>query len=324
MNKTAMSHRIHPFCSLRLVLSSASTTQSYFVLRFPTFGGVLHCNLSVFCKALLLASELSTFSERLPMPENARCSLGGNEQSLIPTHPQHQQRQRQDQKFGGGENFCSIFIFIFIFNFAGGPLCNGKRVGVHDNLHHLRNGGDFVPGENSSKIDGVCRQYTHKHCTYSAVQSLHKRGTHRALGSRIALHLCAPEKNLSSGPHMSHPLLLSHLPFTTSTSSSSLTLPSTTTQEHARQSDNTIYSKNTQYIINLSKTSQSTSGAINNHSGVKTAEWRKTRAKHSPQVMIQRACDCAQGSREKQIHNNYKMHRKNLENMIIELRSQKK
>ena len=24
-----------------------------------------------------------------------------------------------------------------------------------------------------------CRQYTHKHCTYSAEQSLHKRGTRR-------------------------------------------------------------------------------------------------------------------------------------------------
>ena len=34
---------------------------------------------------------------------------------------------------------------------------------------------------------------------------------------------------------MSHPLLLSHLPFTSSTSSSSFTLPSTTTQEHAAQ-----------------------------------------------------------------------------------------
>ena len=35
---------------------------------------------------------------------------------------------------------------------------------------------------------------------------------------------------------MSHPLLLSHLPFTTSTSSSSFTLPSTTTPEQAAQS----------------------------------------------------------------------------------------
>ena len=36
--------------------------------------------------------------------------------------------------------------------------------------------------------------------------------------------------------------------------------------------DNTIYSKNTRYIINLSKISQSTSGAIKNHIGVKNLQ----------------------------------------------------
>ena len=50
-------------------------------------------------------------------------------------------------------------------------------------------------------------------------------------------HFCALENCLSSGPHMSHLLLLlCHLPCTTSTSSSSFTLPSTTTPEHAQQS----------------------------------------------------------------------------------------
>ena len=32
----------------------------------------------------------------------------------------------------------------------------------------------------------LCRRYTHKHCTYSAVQSLHKRGKHR---TRLAQEL---------------------------------------------------------------------------------------------------------------------------------------
>ena len=57
-------------------------------------------------------------------------------------------------------------------------------------------------------------------------------------GSRraLAFHLCASGQNLSSGVlHMSHPLLFCHLPFTTSTSSSSFTLPSATTQEHTAQ-----------------------------------------------------------------------------------------
>ena len=36
------------------------------------------------------------------------------------------------------------------------------------------------------KIDGSCGQYTHEHYTYSAVQSLHQRGTHR---TRLAQEL---------------------------------------------------------------------------------------------------------------------------------------
>ena len=31
--------------------------------------------------------------------------LAETEQTLIPTHPQHQQRQRQNQQVEGGENF---------------------------------------------------------------------------------------------------------------------------------------------------------------------------------------------------------------------------
>ena len=31
--------------------------------------------------------------------------LAETEQTLIPIHPQHQQRQRQNQRFEGGENF---------------------------------------------------------------------------------------------------------------------------------------------------------------------------------------------------------------------------
>ena len=70
-------------------------------------------------------------------------------------------------------------------------------------------------------------------------QSVHKRGTHTtrlAQVTRIAVSsLCAWKESSHLVSHMSHPLLLSHLPFTSSTSSSSFTLPSTTTQEHAAQ-----------------------------------------------------------------------------------------
>ena len=38
-------------------------------------------------------------------PSNVRRSLGETQQSLRPIRPEHQQRQRQDQQFEGGENF---------------------------------------------------------------------------------------------------------------------------------------------------------------------------------------------------------------------------
>ena len=52
----------------------------------------------------------------------------------------------------------------------------------------------------------------------------------------LQCHLCAPEKSRVIWCCTCLPFLFSHLPFTTSTSSSSFTLPSTTTQEHALQS----------------------------------------------------------------------------------------
>ena len=85
-------------------------------------------------------------------------------------------------------------------------------------------------------VDAAFVDNTHKHCTYSAVQSIHKRGTHRTRLAQELHNIFVRLKICHSGPHMSHPLLLSHLLCTTSTSSSSFTLPSTTTPEHAPRS----------------------------------------------------------------------------------------
>ena len=85
-----------------------------------------------------------------------------------------------------------------------GQLRNGKSVGAHGNLHHLRNGGVFG-----------FRASTDQELHYIFVRL--KRVCHLV---RTCLTL----------------LLLSRLPCTTSTSSSSLTLPSTTTPKHALQS----------------------------------------------------------------------------------------
>ena len=171
------------------------------------------------------------------------------QQSLRPIRPQHQQRQRQNQQFEGGENFVFLCrsqdwmavlpratekpagsIFIFIFNANELELMATYIIREMVVIS--------VSWKEFQKIDrGVWTVHPQSlHIQRSTVSSQARNASH-ALGSRIAKHLCALEKSLSSGPHTSHPLLLSHLPRTTS----SFTLPST------------IYSKNTQYIINLSK-----------------------------------------------------------------------
>ena len=73
---------------------------------------------------------------------------------------------------------------------------------------------------------------------------------------------------------MSHPWLLSHLPLTTSTSSSSFTLPSTT-QEHAAQSVQQEQLREHPHHAHLQAPSV--------HSGVKTCRVADTRAPQLPQ-----------------------------------------
>ena len=131
------------------------------------------------------------------------------------------------------------------------------------------------------------RQYTHKHCTYSAVQPVHKRGTHRtrlAQVTQIAVSsLCVLKRvchlvstcltlccSLTCRAPRAH--LLPH----------SLFLPPRHQNTHYNW-DNTIYSKNIQCIINLSKQARSKSIAIKKHSGMKTYRVTETCATPSPQ-----------------------------------------
>ena len=117
-----------------------------------------------------------------------------------------------------------------------------------------------------------CRQCTHKHCRYSAVQSVHKRGTHRtrlAQVTRIAVSsLFAWKESVIWSAHVSLFVALSlavhheHIIFLIHSSFYHDTRTRTTT-------GTTRSTPRTQYIINLSKASQSTSGAIKNHSGPK-------------------------------------------------------
>ena len=179
--------------------------------------------------------------------------LAETEQTLMSIRPQHQQRQRQNLQFEGGENFDNREIArlqvrqnqdrktgwrYYREPWGNPPAASSSSTSQWPTSQWQTSWSSWQPTSSVSvswkklqNIDGRCRQYTHKHCTYSAVQCLHKRGTHRTrLAQELHFHLCAPEKNLSSGLRMSHP------PFTTSSSSSSFTPPSTTTPEHAQQS----------------------------------------------------------------------------------------
>ena len=141
----------------------------------------------------------------------------------------------------------------------------------------------------------------------------------------LQCHLCALEKNLSSGLHMSHPLLLSHLPRTTSTSSSSFNLPSTTTQEHAAQSGQHDHLQEHPVHPSTSPCSPSRQAAPSRHSGEKTCRVAETRARRLQQVMSPKSLRLSRGSKIiLEIHINYMMHRKSLENKFTELRSPKK
>ena len=73
------------------------------------------------------------------------------QQSLRPMRPQHQQRQRQNQQF---------------------EHRNGKRVQAHGNVHHLRNGGDFLFLGKNSKKSRRCVNSTPKNTAHTAQHGL--------------------------------------------------------------------------------------------------------------------------------------------------------
>ena len=120
-----------------------------------------------------------------------------------------------------------------------GRLRNCKRVGVRGNLH-LRNDGDFgfleIP-ENRR----VCRQDTQTLRKQRSTACSQARNAHHALGSShtgCSVIFVRMKRICHRVLHMSHPCwLLPHLHFTTSTSSPSFTLLSSTTPEHAAQSE---------------------------------------------------------------------------------------
>ena len=105
---------------------------------------------------------------------------------------------------------------------------------------------------------------------------------------------------------MSHPWLFSHAPSSMSTSSSSPTYL-TTQREHS---------------VHPAHLPAHSSGAVKNHSGVKTCRLAETRARQLPMVIIPKSLRPSQESKLiLEIHVNFIMHRKNLEKKKIDLRA---
>ena len=141
--------------------------------------------------------------------------------------------------------------------------------------------------DSSKSTHRSCRQDIHSQ--YTSVQySLFRRNAHHALGSSHTdcIFMFVRLKRICHLVlHMSHPMLLSHLPFTTSTSSSSFTLPSSTIQEYAARSAQQEQLR--EHPVHHGHL-QAPSVDKLRHSGVKTCRVAETRARQLPQKQKQK------------------------------------
>ena len=189
-----------------------------------------------------------------------------------------QQREREDQQFGGGEHFFDYSVdrknwtavlqratekpadSVFIFNFAVAKLHYGKRVGAHGSPFHLRNGTGVWTGH----------PLTRHSCAVQFVYSANRTsGVH---GSRFACILVPQTECCHLLCHVSHFMVVlsraffhEHFFFTN--------LP-----YHAARA--------TQYNMHISKLLWSTSCTIKNHTGLKTCLVADTRAQQLPQLKL--------------------------------------
>ena len=73
---------------------------------------------------------------------------------------------------------------------------NGKRVGAHDFLRHLRNGGDFGFVEGIPENRRGCRQDIHSQYTSLQYSLFTSEERTRNVAQELHRHLCAPEECL--------------------------------------------------------------------------------------------------------------------------------
>ena len=115
---------------------------------------VLRLNADGHPKPLRQRPEFADVSKQCFKMQDAQ--LAETQQSLRPIRPEYQQSQRQNQQFEG-ESHGKTRRQRLHLQLRRRQLHNGKRVGTHGRLHHLRNGGDF---RNSSKSRARLAQVT--------------------------------------------------------------------------------------------------------------------------------------------------------------------
>ena len=240
------------------------------------------------------------------MPENAMCSPGRDKTnfdtdtsttSTASTTKSAIRRRRKLRLLFRSQDWMAVLqratakpagcIFIFIFNFEVADFAMANELELMATYIIWEMVVIPVSWKEFQKIDGGYRQDTHSQHTstrYGLSTSAERIAS--AWLKNCITSLCAWKASVIRPAHVSPVVALSpavhheHFIFHIH----SFFPPRHQNTHHNR--DNTIYSKNTHYIINLSKTSQSTSSAIKNHSGGKTCRVAETRAKHSPQVML--------------------------------------
>ena len=176
--------------------------------------------------------------------------LADTQQSLRPIRPEHQQRQRQDQQFGGGENFD-----YYVDRNTGWRHCRkprGNPPAASSSSTSQRQNSQWqtswtswcstssekvisVSWKEFQKIDGKCRQDTHSQHTsvqYSLFTSEEHTHTQREWLKNCIVIFAPQNKCCHLVCNMSHPWLFSRAPSSMITSSSSPAFPSTQ-REHS-------------------------------------------------------------------------------------------
>ena len=255
---------------------------------------------------LMSASKASSTATRICrgteiMPENARCSHGGNgtisetdtsRTSTTSTTRSTIRRRKTSIIMSIARLVCGVTESHgktrrqrLHLQLRSGKTHTGKQVGAHGSPHHLINGGDFgvpegIPQNRREMWTG--HPLTVHIC---AVQFVHKRGAHTtrlAQVTRIAVSFffCA-----TLGCSLTCHLAKQSLVIWCVHVLSMVVLSRAFLHEHFLLFTCPTYhthSENTPYIPHISKMLQLTSCAIKNHSGVKTCRVAETRAPQLP------------------------------------------